>query len=51
MLSFALAFLASSTADVPPCEDSGPWPCQEDGCPSPTVGCAMLKGDCSKTVR
>jgi tetratricopeptide (TPR) repeat protein len=41
--------LTSSAASTPPCEDSGPWPCNEDGCPSPSVGCQQLKGDCQKT--
>ena len=30
-----------------PCEDAGPWPCEEAGCPSPVVGCAVLRGSCN----
>jgi tetratricopeptide (TPR) repeat protein len=37
----------TSFAAVPACVDEGPWPCKEDGCPAPTVGCADLKGDCN----
>ena len=25
-----------------PCVDAGPWPCQEDGCPSDPLGCEGL---------
>lgn len=31
----------------PPCEDAGPWSCEEAGCPSPVVGCAVLRGSCN----
>lgn len=31
-----------------PCDDAGPWPCMEDGCPTPSVSCAQLKGDCAR---
>ena len=30
------------------CEDLGPWPCHEDGCPSPSVSCSQLAGDCKR---
>ena len=32
------------------CLDAGPWPCAEAGCPTPTVGCALLaqEGVCGK---
>ena len=26
----------------PSCSDAGPWPCEEEGCPSPSLGCADL---------
>ena len=29
-------------ASDPGLADGGPWPCEEDGCPSPTVSCALL---------
>lgn len=32
-----------------PCADSGPWPCSEEGCPAPTISCAMLKANCDST--
>ena len=31
-----------------PCEDKGPWPCTEEGCPSPSVACKHLTADCKK---
>jgi len=31
-------YRSSATA----CADSGPWPCTEEGCPSPSIDCAML---------
>ena len=31
-----------------PCEDAGPWPCKEAGCPSASVTCQDLKGDCKE---
>merc|ERR1719502_183256 len=34
-----------------PCEDQGPWPCSEDGCPAPMVTCAMLKGECNSLFK
>ena len=35
------------------CLDSGPWPCAEAGCPSPTIGCALLAQDgvCGKLFK
>ena len=35
----------------PSCSDAGPWPCEEEGCPSPSLGCADLAelGVCRKT--
>ena len=24
------------------CADRGPWPCEEDNCPAPTLGCGDL---------
>ena len=42
-----LTFTAHGAA--PACEDSGPWPCTEAGCPGPKVGCGDLKGDCGRT--
>lgn len=30
-----------------PCEDGGPWPCEEDGCPSALLGCNDLQTLCS----
>lgn len=38
---------ASGEAHVGLCEDSGPWRCDEEGCPAPTVGCTDLKDDCT----
>ena len=34
----------------PSCSDAGPWPCEEEGCPSPSLGCADLAelGVCRK---
>ena len=29
------------------CADAGPWPCEEQGCPAATIGCADLKEDCT----
>ena len=26
----------------PSCSDAGPWPCEEEGCPLPSLGCADL---------
>ena len=37
--------------DASPCADAGPWPCLEDGCPSASVSCGQLKGDCSKQFK
>ena len=47
-LTFSTLTLTAHGA-APKCEDTGPWPCTEDGCPGPTVGCADLKGDCTRT--
>ena len=30
----------------PGCVDGGPWPCDEDGCPAPTVECSVLAPAC-----
>jgi hypothetical protein len=31
------------------CQDKGPWPCEEEGCPkSKSVGCKDLEGDCKQ---
>lgn len=47
-----LALLASGLyadlAAAAGCEDGGPWPCNEDGCPSPSVTCPQLKNDCNR---
>lgn len=29
-----------------PCVDNGPWPCEEAGCPSPSISCERLKHNC-----
>ena len=42
-----LCYLFGS-ASASPCEDAGPWPCREEGCPSPTIHCEQLKGDCTR---
>eukprot|EP00966_Prymnesium_polylepis_P051196 1185088-Prymnesium_polylepis.1 len=28
------------------CQDRGPWPCNEDGCPAPVIDCKRLKSNC-----
>jgi thiol-disulfide isomerase/thioredoxin len=33
------------------CKDAGPWPCKEEGCPSPLISCKDLKSDCKKKFR
>ena len=38
-------------AAAAPCEDKGPWPCTEEGCPAPTVACARLKGECTSLFK
>lgn len=47
-----LTLLASSlyadAASAVACEDGGPWPCTEEGCPSPSVSCVQLKNDCNR---
>jgi hypothetical protein len=35
-----------SEATGEPCVDLGPWPCSEDGCPSPSIGCPDLGSLC-----
>ena len=45
-----VCLLVGSVRAAASCEDSGAqWPCREAGCPAPFVGCAQLKGDCSRT--
>jgi len=41
-----LLLRALSAHAAAPCEDSGPWPCSEEGCPAPSVTCAQLAGEC-----
>ena len=46
------AGMAAQVFAAPPCEDKGPWPCTEDGCPaSREVSCAMLKGECGSVFK
>uniref|UniRef100_A0A7S2JDY8 J domain-containing protein n=1 Tax=Haptolina brevifila TaxID=156173 RepID=A0A7S2JDY8_9EUKA len=33
------------------CEDGGPWPCHEEGCPAPTISCTELKNDCNRAFK
>ena len=56
-MAHSLSVRHTSTADtlrappdaLPKCEDQGPWPCEEAGCPSANVSCALLavEGACS----
>ena len=41
LVRMLLAPAAALAADDS-CFDRGPWPCAEDGCPAPSVSCAML---------
>ena len=46
------AGMAAQVFAAPPCEDKGPWPCTEEGCPaSREVSCAMLKGECGSVFK
>jgi len=47
-LTLLFSSLSADCAAAAGCEDSGPWPCHEDGCPSPSVSCAQLKNDCNR---
>ena len=39
-------FLLATLSELPgACKDYGPWPCEEEGCPSPTVGCKEIAAD------
>ena len=49
LLRSLAAGMAAQVFAAPPCEDKGPWPCTEEGCPAPEIGCAMLKGGCGGT--
>ena len=41
-----LTSLLASLSELPgACKDYGPWPCEEEGCPSPTVGCKEIAAD------
>ena len=39
--------LKAAVASAASCADDGPWECAEDGCPSATVGCEILKAVCT----
>lgn len=41
LLAVAVISITSGTQLVN-CLDAGPWACEEDGCPSPMLGCAQL---------
>jgi hypothetical protein len=43
-MSWLVVNLAAA-ASLLSCSDGGPWACEEDGCPSPLVGCATLAAD------
>ena len=45
-----LALLVGGVAatEAVSCEDGGPWPCQEDGCPAPMVKCWNMRNDCNR---
>ena len=45
----ASSLYADSAVAVAGCEDNGPWPCTEDGCPSPSISCEQLRHDCAQT--
>ena len=45
LVSALLRLLAAQT----PCEDHGPWPCAEAGCPAPSISCATLRANCDST--
>ena len=34
-----------TSASLVDCTDAGPWPCDEEGCPEPLIGCAHLHAD------
>ena len=40
--------MAASDAAGAACEDAGPWPCNEDGCPGPVVRCFDMRRDCAR---
>jgi len=44
----AMLAVLLATYSAPGCEDAGPWPCNEAGCPAPTVDCTALRGDCAR---
>ena len=39
----------AGVAGQQPCKDSGPWPCNEEGCPAPSISCERLKKNCEST--
>ena len=41
-LSLSIAPLGSALMS---CSDSGPWPCEEEGCPAPLIDCLQLATD------
>ena len=51
LLRSLAAGMAAQVFAAPPCEDKGPWPCTEDGCPAPEISCAMLKGECGSVFK
>lgn len=50
IVTVALFTTAGMSADAAgsACEDAGPWPCNEAGCPGPLVYCEDLRRDCTR---
>jgi len=46
-LLLLLPLMAGTASAFESCQDKGPWPCEEDGCPSPMINCSQLKGWCT----
>ena len=47
-LTLLVSSLYADVVRASTCEDGGPFPCNEDGCPSASITCASLKNDCNR---
>jgi len=41
-----VGWIAWAVSAASSCEDAGPWPCAEEGCPTPTISCSSLSKTC-----